>query len=153
MIKMIKIRNFEFQDAKAVSAVIRQTIRISNGKDYSFDILEPLVEYFSPEKIIQLSKERRCLVAEKDERIVGTIAIEASQLCAFFVHPDFQAKGIGKGLLMAIEQLALTDGIRKIKVDSSITGVPFYVKFGYRETGVEKEEMAGRQIEMEKNLG
>ena len=150
---MIKIRNFEPEDAGAVSAVIRETMRISNGKDYSFDILEPLIEYFSPEKVVQLSRERHCLVAETNGRIVGTIAIEASELCTFFVHPDFQREGVGTGLLKAIEKLALADGIRKIKIASSITGVPFYEKSGYRKTGIEKEAAAGRQIEMEKNLG
>ena len=149
---MIKIRNFVPEDAGAVSAVIRETMRISNGKDYSFDILQPLIEYFSPEKVIQLSRERHCLVAETNGRIVGTIAIEASELCTFFVHPDFQGKKIGTGLLKAIEKLALADGIRKIKAASSITGVPFYEKSGYRKTGIEKVETAGRQIEMEKNL-
>jgi N-acetylglutamate synthase-like GNAT family acetyltransferase len=149
---MIKIRDFESQDARAVSFVIRETMRISNNNDYSLDILEPLIEYFSPEKIIQLSKERRCLIAEKDGQIVGTIAIEAAELCTFFVHPDFQRKGIGTKLLKAVEKSAFADGIRKIKVDSSITAVPFYKKSGYRKTGIEKEATAGRQIEMEKIL-
>ena len=149
---MIKIRNFEPQDAGAVSAVIREAMRLSNSKDYSFDILKPLIEYFSPEKVIQLSKERHCLVAEKDGRIAGTIAIEDSELRTFFVHPDFQGKGIGTALLNAIEKLAFADGIKKIKVDSSVTGVPFYEKLEYRKTGIEKEEAAGRQIEMEKYL-
>ena len=91
-------------------------------------------------------------MAETNGRIVGTIAIETAELCTFFVHPDFQGKGVGTGLLKAIEKLAQADGIRKIKIASSITGVSFYEKSGYRKTGIEKEAAAGRQIEMEKNL-
>lgn len=149
---MIKIRNFAPQDAEAVSSLIRETMKISNSRDYSLDILEPLIEYFSPDKIIQLSKERYCLVAETNRRVVGTIAIEDAELCTFFVHPDFQGKGIGTELLKAVEKLAFDKGIRKIKVGSSVTGVFFYEKSGYRKTGIEKEEAAGRQIQMEKTL-
>jgi predicted N-acetyltransferase YhbS len=83
------IRKFKPADAAAVSDVIRQTMRITNSQDYSMRILAPLVEYFSPENVLLLSKERICLVAEIENRVVGTFALEDSELCAFFVHPDF----------------------------------------------------------------
>ena len=38
----MNIRRFEEQDAKAVSELIRKTIRISNTKDYPVDLMEQL---------------------------------------------------------------------------------------------------------------
>lgn len=149
----MKIREFEPGDGDAVSSLIRETMKTSNAKDYSAGVLEPLIEYFSPAKVLQLNRERRCFVAESDGQIVGTAAIENSELCTFFVHHDFQRKGIGTRLLKAIEKNALTAGIRRIKVESSITAAAFYEKAGYRKTGFVKEATAGKQIEMEKSLG
>lgn len=148
----VTIRKFQPKDARAVSDVIRQTMRESNSADYSMKILEPLIEYFSPEKVLLLSKERICLVAEIDEKIVGTVALEDSELCTFFVHPNFQRKGVGTRLIKAIEETAVKNGIKIIRFASSLTGVPFYEKLGYRKNGFEKEEKAGRQIGMEKDL-
>ncbi|MGI8467613.1 MAG: GNAT family N-acetyltransferase [Pyrinomonadaceae bacterium] len=149
---MIKIRNFEPPDAEMVSAIIRETMKVSNSRDYSLEILQPLIEYFSPEKVLQLNQERLCFVAEFEGQIVGTAAIEDSELLTFFVCPDFQNRGIGARLLKAIEEAAQSQAISRIKVESILTGVSFYEKSGYRKTGLEKETTVGRQIYMEKDL-
>ena len=149
---MVLIREFEPKDAEAVSYVIRQTMKTSNHEDYSPEILQPLIDYFSPEKILQLNRERFCLVAEADNKIVGTAAIEEAELLTFFVLPEYQKRGIGRKLLEEIENFAKRGGIKTIHVDSSVTGQNFYENSGYRKTGVEKTATAGRQIEMVKNL-
>lgn len=148
----VKIREFEPEDAEAVSALIRRTMRVSNIGDYSLDRLQPLMDYFSPEKVLLLSEERHCLVAEVDGRVVGTLALEEAELCTFFIHPDYQTRGIGSQLLKAIEEVALALGIDTIRMDASLTGVDFYAKRGYRRTGVDIEGTAGRQVGMEKRL-
>ncbi len=149
---MVFIRRFESDDAKAVSDLIRHTIRISNSKDYDFEHIQPLIDYFSPEKILLLSRERDCLVALIDNYIVGTAAIEKDKLLTFFVHPDFQNKGIGTELLSSIESIALAGDIRLIKCEASITGVQFYKRKGYQLTGKDKDGRAGKQLGMQKEL-
>ena len=146
------IRKFKSADAAAVSDVIRQTMRVTNSQDYSMQILAPLVEYFSPENVLLLSKERICLVAEIENRVVGTVALEDSELCAFFVHPDFQRKGVGTNLIKAIEDIAAKNKVEIIKFASSLSAVSFYEKIGYRKNGSDREETAGKQIGMEKHL-
>jgi GNAT superfamily N-acetyltransferase len=146
------IRNFEPKDAEAVSFVIRQTMQVSNSSDYLLERLEPLIEYFSPEKVLLLNRERHCLVAELNNRVVGTIAIEDSELVTFFVLPEYQRTGIGVRLLQAVEKIAVEKKINLLKLEASITGTPFYEKFGYRRTGFVKDGTAGKQIGLEKIL-
>ena len=146
------IRNFEPKDAEAVSFVVRQTMRVSNANDYSLELLEPLIEYFSPEKMLLLNRERHCLVAEIDNQIVGTVAIEDSELVTFFVLPECQRTGIGTRLLQAIEKIAVENKVNLLKLEASITGTPFYEKLGYRRTGFVKDGTAGKQIGLEKFL-
>lgn len=149
---MVKIRPFEPRDAAAVSALIRHTMAISNSADYPLERLQPLMDYFSPEKVLQLTYERICLVAEIEERVVGTVALEGAELCTFFIHPDFQGQGIGSQLLAEIERRAIEAGISAIHTDASLTGAPFYERRGYRRTGKEIDGTAGIQIGMVKTL-
>ncbi|MCC6453551.1 MAG: GNAT family N-acetyltransferase [Caldilineaceae bacterium] len=149
---MLKIRDFAPADAEAVSALIRQTMRVSNSNDYPLERLQPLIDYFSPEKVLLLSEERHCLVAEVDGCVVGTIALEGTELCTFFIAPSYQGIGIGSQLLAAIEAVALAAGIDTIRMDASLTGVEFYTRRGYRRTGGELEGTAGVQVGMEKRL-
>lgn len=149
---MLTIRPFETNDARALSALIRHTMRVSNSADYPLERLQPLIEYFSPEKLLRLNKERICLVAELDEHVVGTIAVEHDEILTFFVHPDYQRQGIGAALLASIENAAAEQGITMLRVESSLTGLTFYEHNDYQRTGVEKEGTAGRQILMEKEI-
>ena len=146
------IRQFEPRDASAVSDVIRTAMRITNSRDYPPAVLNPLMRYFSLEKVLQLALERLCLVAEINEEVIGTISLENGGLETFFVHPDFQARGVGTRLLKAVEEIAARDNIDTIHVLSSLSAVSFYEKMGYRQTGLEQEGTAGRQIGMEKIL-
>jgi GNAT superfamily N-acetyltransferase len=149
---MIIIRAFAPPDAEAVSALIRHTMRVSNSRDYPLARLLPLMDYFSPEKVRQLNQERECLVAEVDDQVIGTVALEGAELVTFFVHPDYQGIGIGTQLLAAIEERARGLGVTRITVDASITGAAFYDRMGYLRTGAEREGTAGTQIGMEKHL-
>jgi GNAT superfamily N-acetyltransferase len=149
---MVTIRAFEPRDAEAVSALIRHTMRTTNVDDYPLERLQPLMDYFSPEKVLLLSGERCCLVAEVDGEVVGTVALEEAELCTFFIHPDYQRMGIGSQLLTAIEGVAVAAEIKAIHTDASLTGVAFYEKRGYQRTGVDIEGTAGRQVGMVKRL-
>ena len=148
----MRIRAYESADANAVSQLIRTTMRISNSADYPMDRLQPLIDYFSPEKVDQLSRERVCLVAEEAGEIVGTGGLEDDELVTFFVNPGWQGRGIGSALLSAVEAVASTRGIRELKVGSSLAGAPFYQSHGYRPTGELSEGTAGTHVPMTKVL-
>ena len=49
----IMIRRFTEEDAKAVSALIIRTIRISNVRDYPAELMEELVKTETPDHVLQ----------------------------------------------------------------------------------------------------
>jgi len=51
-----------------------------------------------------------------------------------------------------IEKIAFKSGITFLHTESSVTGLGFYHKVGYRSTGATKEGTAGKQICIEKYL-
>ncbi|HEY0152966.1 MAG TPA: GNAT family N-acetyltransferase [Longimicrobium sp.] len=149
---MVDIRPYHSADAGAVSRLIRTTMRISNSADYPMERLQPLIDYFSPEKVDALNRERVCFVAEEAGEVVGTGALEGDELVNFFVAPHTQGGGIGSALLRAVEKAACEGGLRRLKVGSSLAGAPFYRRHGYEPTGETLEGTAGAHIAMEKEL-
>jgi GNAT superfamily N-acetyltransferase len=149
---MIAIRSFEPRDAEAVSGLIRRTMRESNSRDYALERLQPLIDYFSPAKVLLLGQERVCLVAEDGQQLIGTAALDGAELATFFVLPEHQGRGVGARLLAAIEEQARAQGLTRLTVDASIAGAAFYARMGYLRTGVDREGTAGVQIGMQKQL-
>lgn len=149
---MVKIRPYHSSDAGAVSRLIRTTMRISNSADYPMERLQPLIDYFSPEKVEALHRERICFVAEENGEVVGTGALEADELVTFFVAPQRQGGGIGSALLGAVEEAAWEGGLRRLRVGSSLAGAPFYRRHGYEPRGEILEATAGVHLVMVKEL-
>jgi GNAT superfamily N-acetyltransferase len=149
---MTHIRPYRSADADAVSKIIRTTMRISNSADYPIEHLQPLIDYFSAAKVEQINGERVCLVAEEDGHLLATAGLEVDELVTFFVLPEAQGRGIGAALLHALEEIAHAQGIPELRVNASMTGVPFYERHGYQRTGARLDGAAGPQIAMRKQL-
>ncbi|HEX8394093.1 MAG TPA: GNAT family N-acetyltransferase [Longimicrobium sp.] len=147
---MVQIRPYRSSDAQAVSEVIRTTMRVSNAADYPMEQLEPLIDYFSPEKVEQINRDRTCLVAEEDGQVIGTAALENDELVTFFIVPKYQGRRVGTALLERLESIAREQGVAQLKVGSSLTGAAFYERHGYQRTAGVVEGTAGPQILMRK---
>ena len=125
---------------------------ISNNKDYPLQVLDPLRDYFSPEKVTALATERICLVAEVKGSVVGTVSLDKGEVATMFVSPEYQGQGIGTSLFNSLEQFALREGHTELRVPSSLTGEKFYQSMGFQELERVETETAGQQIRMQKPL-
>lgn len=56
---------------------------------------------------------------------------EAARIRAFFVHPEFTRRGIGRALLSACEAAIREAGFREIALTATHAGVPLYASAGY----------------------
>ena len=148
------IRPFRNSDAVGTSAMICETLRISNSKDYSPEMMEECVKSQSPENIIQRAGWTHFYVAEENGSVIGCGAIgpywgkeDESSLFTIFDKPDMQGKGIGRKIIETLEQDEFFLRAKRIEIPSSITGLPFYKKMGYdHKKGFEQldEEMIYR---------
>lgn len=50
---------------------------------------------------------------------------------AFFVHPDWARRGIGRSIMAACEQAIARAGFRKVDIVATLAGEPLYASFGY----------------------
>ena len=60
-------------------------------------------------------------------------AYEPAKIRAFFVHPSWARKGIGRILLRACEEAAYKAGFTKLEMAATLPGVPLYSACGYKE--------------------
>jgi GNAT superfamily N-acetyltransferase len=56
---------------------------------------------------------------------------DAARIRAFFAHPDWARKGIGRSILRCCEEAAVKAGFNKAELVATLAGEPLYAKFGY----------------------
>ena len=56
---------------------------------------------------------------------------DAARVRAFFVHPDWSRRGIGRSLLMTCEAAIRDAGFRRIELVATLAGEPLYAALGY----------------------
>ena len=103
----------------------------------------------------QLIRDGTYYVAEADHRLVGcggwsrrkTLyggdraktapeplrdpATEPAMIRAFFVHPDYARRGIGRRIMELSEAGAAAAGFKTIEIIATLPGVPLYTSFNY----------------------
>jgi len=149
---LIEIRKFKDKDALEASDLIRKTLSEENSKFYPNSVIEYMYNEFSPQFLIELSKEREFFVAFENSEIIGTITIINDYIGTVFVNPEYHSKGIGTKLMETIENLAKERKIEKLRLQSSINAVDFYEKLGYSKREKSQSEEYGVTYEMSKAL-
>ena len=134
----ITIREFEIKDAEAVSALIAKTMRTTNVKDYTAEVIFNTISRLTPENIIQRAGRMHFYVVCEGDTIIGCGAIGAywgkldeSSLFNIFVLPEYQGKGVGRKIVETLEQDEFFLRAKRIEIPSSIIASEFYRKLGY----------------------
>jgi GNAT superfamily N-acetyltransferase len=60
-------------------------------------------------------------------------ARDPARIRAFFTHPAFARKGVGRALLEHCEKAARMAGFKSMEITATLPGVPLYVAHGYEE--------------------
>ncbi len=78
---------------------------------------------------------RRAVFGGDRARLVEDAALdpahEPARIRAFFVHPDWARRGIGRGILSACESAIRAAGFRDAVLVATLAGEPLYTSFGY----------------------
>jgi len=56
---------------------------------------------------------------------------DAARVRAFFVHPAWARRGIGRSIMVACEQAIMKSGFRTVEISATLAGEPLYATFGY----------------------
>ena len=151
------IRRATELDAPTLEALIELSVRTLLAKHYSAEQLAAaLGPVFGLDR--QLVRDGTYFVVENDSAIVGcggwsrrravyggdrdragedaelSPASEAARVRAFFVHPQWERRGIGRLLLHESERAIRAAGFKRIELVATLAGEPLYLAHGYLVT-------------------
>jgi putative acetyltransferase len=144
------IREMRDDDARSFLEVINAAVRRIAVRDYPPEVIEawaplPITQAAVAAVIANPEDEIRFL-AERDGHVirVACLVIANKELRACYVAPEAARTGVGKALLMKIEETARNAGLKYIYADSSLTAEQFYRSQGYEVTQYSHHLFRGR---------
>lgn len=154
----ISIRLFRPQDATQIAQLFHNTVRTINRQDYSLN----QVKAWAPDDLyfrdwVKVCASRFTYVAEnisgngdqKQGIIIGFAELEIDgHIDCFYVHKDYQSRGVGKSLYQAIESQALKLDCDRLYTEASITAKAFFQRQGF---ALEQEQQIEVRGEVFKN--
>jgi GNAT superfamily N-acetyltransferase len=60
--------------------------------------------------------------------------VDAGRIRAFFTHPEWARKGIGRRIIQACEEAAKAEGFTRLELVATLPGEPLYAAMGYAVT-------------------
>ena len=161
-----KVRLAREEDIPALEALIPLSVRTLQAAYYSPAQMEAaLGPVFGVDR--QLIRDGTYFVVEDDGQIVGCGGWskrrslyggdhdrtepdpeldperDAARVRAFFVHPKWARRGIGRSIMVACEQAIIAAGFRKVDIVATLAGEPLYAAFGYAVVDRYNISMAG----------
>ena len=145
---MVRIRNYQTSDSKALWEIYFYTVRNINIRDYSQEQVEAWAPSDFDSELWQKCMHRiQPFVAELDGRVVGYTDLQPSgSIDHFFCHHDYQGKGIGRALMEHVFEIGRIRGVSRYFSEVSITARPFYEHLGF--TVVNEQEVEIRGVEL-----
>ncbi len=153
----MQIRNYAPADAPAIVALFTATVHAINRRDYSqaqLNVWAP--RNYDLARWAARLNEKRPFVVVQDATILGFCELEAGgHIDCFYVHKDYQGRGVGRLLYRECERRALASGCARLYAEVSITAKPFFARQGFVEVAAQTVERQGVLLTnflMEKHL-
>ena len=167
------IRKATLNDRAEIEILIAESVRGLSREDYNERQIELSIKTVFGVDTELISDETYFVVESDDKQIVGcggwskcktlygasvysqsrnsellNPEADAAKIRAFFIHPSFARKGIGKAILEACEREAKAHGFTSVEMMATLPGVKLYAVCGY--AGSERIGVpVGEDIEIE----
>lgn len=150
----ITLRRATPEDIPALQALIDVSVRMLSVSYYDQDQIESalrnvfgvdsqLIEdgtYFVAESAGQIvggggwSKRKTLFGGDQyktDQDLLLNPATDAARIRAFYVHPEWSRRGIGRKIAQACEDAAKAAGFKMLELVATLPGEPLYLAMGY----------------------
>ncbi|MBC7982546.1 MAG: GNAT family N-acetyltransferase [Candidatus Obscuribacterales bacterium] len=109
------------------------TVRVVNRSDYTQAQVEAWAPVdFDPQVWATRIHALNPFVATIDSQIVGYADVQQfGYIDHFYVHHQFQRRGVGRALFAQLDAVAKIAGLRQMHANVSITARPFFESYGF----------------------
>lgn len=153
----MRVRPHRIGDIPDISRLYYDTIHHINSHDYTREQLDawapavPDASFWN-----ERFKRYRVYVAEEDACIVGFTELDSTgHIDCFFVHHEWQRRGVGTRLMDRVVQTSGRAGTPRLFAEVSITAMPFFQRQGFaviRENEAIRKNVRLKQFAMERWL-
>ncbi len=150
----MKIKLATEKDAKRISYLIHKSTD-ANPNQYTKKQIAAWKKYTTPSKIKRQINDRLIFCAFKNNKLIGTVALQGNFVVGFYVGYSIRKSGIGTKLLNHLEEYAKQNKIKKLYLTSTPSAFEFYKKRGFtakRKVIIEIFGVDYEEVEMEKVL-
>jgi len=144
----LTLRPYGADDAPALVALFRDTVRSVNRADYTAD----QVRAWAPDAIdvaawAERLERNHSYVAEIDGVIAGfTELTDEGHVHMLFVAKDRQRRGVATALLSRVEEEARDLGLRRLTTEASLTARPVFERYGFAVVARQEVEIRGQTL-------
>lgn len=153
----MRIRTYRKRDIPMISRLYYDTIHRINCTDYTREQIQAWAPTVPSDDFWQERFNRYVVyVAEQASRIVGFTELESTgHIDCFFVHHQWQRRGVGTSLMNRVEATAERRCVPRLFAEVSVTAKPFFLGRGFhvvRKKSAMRGGVALDQYVMEKWL-
>lgn len=129
------IRLATHQDVDRIWAIRTQAILTSCAQFYASKKVTVWADSPMPKNFAHTLVTLKAIVYEEKGKVLGFGFIDSDKqsLESVFVDPFHHGKGIGKMLVLALQQQATNAGVTRLSLSASLNAVPFYKRLGFIE--------------------
>jgi GNAT superfamily N-acetyltransferase len=127
----ILIREYNKKDLKRLKFIVRQTIKKSYTGIYPEEAIEYFLKLHSLKNMEEDIPKGNTFVVELEGEIIATGSIVEDEIKRVFILPEHQGRGFGRKIMKKLEETALANGVKKVKLCASLASKDFYLALGY----------------------
>ena len=156
--RSLEIRRHLLGEEKALQEIYFEATRRSNSRDYTSEQVERwIAKHDDLAEWTSRLAGTKPFVAVIDGRPIAFGELEPNGHIGFFYcHPDWEGRGAGSELMLAITAEALKLGLKTLHTEVSVTAEPFFTKKGFQTVEVNSPIICGapaKQFIMRKDIG
>jgi len=125
------LREFRGTDLFTVKSLVHRTIATCYPGQYCLEAVRFFINYHDELAILRDALDGCTLVLDLGGRIFGTGTLVGNEIKRVFVEPGLQRHGLGRLLMQRLEEKAVDEGIKTIRLDTSLPAKAFYDSLGY----------------------
>ncbi|ACK65419.1 GCN5-related N-acetyltransferase [Rippkaea orientalis PCC 8801] len=140
------VRTYQQEDIPQIAKLYYNTVHVINSQDYTPEQIQAWAPEIYPKSYWQKRfKKYQVYVVEIEGVLAGFAELESNgHIDCFYVHHQWQRKGVGKQLMKHLETEAKTLNIPYLFAEVSITAKPFFQRMGFVIT--EERQKDYRQV-------
>ncbi|MHC4639955.1 MAG: GNAT family N-acetyltransferase [Planctomycetota bacterium] len=127
----VSIRHLKRSEVDVVKDLIHRTIDVCYSGLYDAESIKFFKDHHCEHSILQDAERGHTIVLVKKARVIGTGTILNDVITRVFVESGEQRSGFGKMIMQRLEQYAVNDDIRLVKLNASLPSKKFYDRLGY----------------------